>query len=187
MHAALVVVLVVIGFAYFSPPSRKVLLAGGVLVAVAIAYFIQDNIHRTEQQDRATEVARRQAATAITLNDLKFTNVLLKLDFRDSWTFDGVVSNNSQHHLKHVVFKLTVKDCEDQLGREYCRIVGENFTITTPDAPAGQTRAFHGLRVDFKNMPKEVLRQCQKTPCGVTTRTVEWEAIGIEARLAKDL
>jgi hypothetical protein len=74
-----------------------------------------------------------------------------------------------------------MKDCEDPARPATCRIIGQTNGYAKPEVPSGQTRAFEMNYVEFKNMPKEIIRNCAPaSPCN-PSRIFEWNVTAIRA------
>jgi hypothetical protein len=181
MLAAVIIIIALIWFAIVSPGFRSFLLCIAALCAIGIGVAVINANRASQQREKQQAAAELYALSAINVKDLVFTDVLLKPSLLAYWTLEGVVANNSKHYLDTISFKVTMKDCEDKAVLETCRIVGQVWQNAKSEVPAGQTRAFQTYAIEFKNLPKDVVRTCQKPPCN-PGRIYEWEAVSIRAR-----
>jgi hypothetical protein len=182
MLLAVLVILALSFFAIVSPLFRSILLVVAAIGGGLLVYAYNN-------QQKASEVYRRQrasaegyATTAITINDLSFSNVALNhvLDMPMRWALEGNVANNSKHELKSIVFQVTLRDCEKVGSIDTCNIVGqENIQAIDLKVPPGQTRAFKSSTFEFRNLPKHV-GTCTSNPCP-STRQFNWVVYEIRA------
>jgi hypothetical protein len=180
MLAATIIIIFIVVLAIVFPGFRNFLLVVLVLGGAAIFYFTQKENRASELRQKAQATAERIAYSAITANDLALSDVSLKYFALDYWTLEGLVTNNSKHSLLSMTFQVTMKDCEDKAKPYTCRIVGQATQPAHVEVPPAQTRSFQTYSLEFRNMPKEVLRFCQSPPCN-PGRIFEYQLAAIRA------
>ncbi len=136
-----VLVLTLLAFAYgvFAYPQfRTPALAGGALVAAALAaYFFL----ASPEDSRST--------SRIPLADITLDEVAVQQTVRGATVTGRVRNASTRYHLREMMLQVRLHDCPTSepasapaAAPESCPVIGEGTSLTRPDVPAGETRAF---------------------------------------------
>ncbi len=136
------------------PAFGKFAIGIGILIILAIAYFIFSSQH--EQEVRKTLINKDQIElTGLTLRTGSISNYY--------YLSAPAIKNNSSHELTGMTMVVKAYDCPGSSITPECSVIGEDNNVDIyVDVPAGQTRAINndggyvtnGGSVSLNNMPR---------------------------------
>lgn len=105
------------------------------LVGAAIAIFWL----LAEKADDARDAERARALSAISVSQLKFTN--LQLDQTAyGWRVTGNVLNRSPHPIRKITLRVLLRECPSATSDQGCITTGQDDARFYVEVPAGQAR-----------------------------------------------
>ena len=144
-------------FAVTSPRFRKILLAIGIVAALAGGFWLLPEGPAGERSASLKFAAPQPVSYAeqmeIPADELVLRGVSVQrpAPYEKHYKISGVIENKSRKTLTGVRMQVTVSDCRSQ---PRCRVVGENVIRIKTGLPPGQTKDFGYTLTQLRGLPR---------------------------------
>jgi hypothetical protein len=143
-------------FVVTSPRFRKILLAIGIVAALAGGFWLLPEGPASERSEALKFATPQPVSYAeqmeIPADELVLRDVFVQrpAPYEKHYKISGVIENKSGKTLAGVRMQVTVSDCRSQ---PRCRVVGENVIRIKTGLPPGQTKDFGYTLTQLRGLP----------------------------------